>query len=228
MKSNVLFLKIRRHLRTRFVSGMLVLVPLVLTYFILAFLFNTFSSFTLPLLMPVTGHLPQYVVETIALIGTGMVVYLIGLVTAHLIGQRLLRIGEAVILKLPVAKSIYSASKQIVDVFSAGNNAAFKAVVIIEFPRIGSLGIGFATGQIKDEKGHLHYNIFIPTTPNPTSGYLIMVPAEDVRFTTMSVEDGIKMIVSGGMLAPPQFTLSPMRFMDTPSSPGGGVTSSPS
>ena len=199
---------IQRHMRNRFVSGILVLVPLALTYFILAFLFKTFSGFMLPLLKPVTGDLPHYVVVLLALAATLTVVYLVGLITNHFLGRKLFRLGEAIILKLPIAKSIYGASKQIVDVFAAGNNAAFKAVVVVEFPHAGSLGIGFATGQIKDEKGILHYTIFIPTTPNPTSGFLIMVPAGKVKFTTIPVEEGIKMIVSGGVLSPSQFTLA--------------------
>jgi uncharacterized membrane protein len=205
---------IQRHLRNRFVSGILVLVPLVLTYFILAFLFKTFSGFMLPLLKPLTGDLPHYVVVLLALVATLAVVYMVGLITNHFLGRKLLRLGEAIILKLPIAKSIYGASKQIVDVFAAGNNSAFKAVVIVEFPHAGSLGIGFATGHIKDEKGLLHYTVFIPTTPNPTSGYLIMVPAGKVRFTSMPIEEGIKMIVSGGVLSPDQFNLATQVVME--------------
>lgn len=194
--------RFRRHFKRRLVSGILVLVPLGLTVFLLNLLFKAFTGIVLPVILPFTGALPRYAVLTLAFLGTFLVVYLCGLITAHFVGQRLLALGEAIILRVPIAKSIYSASKQIVHVFAGGNSASFQAVVVFEFPRLGTKVLGFATGSIKNQDGSLHYNVFVPTTPNPTSGFLILVPAADVTFTDMSIEDGIRMIVSGGVLSP--------------------------
>jgi len=210
---------LRKHVRTRLVSGLLVLVPLALTLFLLHFLYKAFSGVIVPLLRPVSGDLPHYAVVVMGLLGTALVVYVIGLVTTHFVGQRLLRFGESIILRVPIAKSIYSARKQIVSLLAAGNSAAFKAVVVVVFPRLGTLGVGFATGRIHDEFGRLHYTIFIPTTPNPTSGFLLLVPEKDVKFTTLTIEEGIKMIVSGGVLSPERFGVASAQVMDAPPPP---------
>jgi uncharacterized membrane protein len=97
----------------------------------------------------------------------------------------------------------------VVDTFSSSTKAAFQAVVLVDFPRRGSLAIGFVTGTILDPRGKTLYRVFVATTPNPTSGFLIMYPEEEVQFTDISVEDGVKMIVSGGMLAPPSYRVRP-------------------
>lgn len=198
--------RFRRHIKRKLASGLLVLIPLGLTFFLLRFLFDAFTGIVLPLILPFTGQLPRYAVTIMAFVATFLVVYGIGVVTAHFVGQRLLALGEAIILRVPIAKSIYAASKQIVHVFAGGNNQSFKAVVLFEFPRLGTRVMGFATGSIRDEKGNLYYNVFVPTTPNPTSGFLILVPEGQVTFTNMPIEDGVRMIVSGGVLAPATFS----------------------
>jgi len=108
-------------------------------------------------------------------------------------------------LRLPIVKTIYSASKQVVDAFSVGSKTTFEAVVMVEYPRRGTYTIGFVTGTIIDPNERKLYAVFVATTPNPTSGFLILFPEEDVCFTDIPVEDGVKMIVSGGMLAPKRF-----------------------
>ena len=112
-------------------------------------------------------------------------------------------------MKLPIVKSVYSASKQVMDTFSNSTKAAFTATVLVPFPHAGARAIGFITGTILDSEGKMLYRIFVATTPNPTSGFLIFLPEEEVTFTDISVEDGIKMIVSGGMLAPRSFAKRP-------------------
>jgi len=198
--------RFRRHIRRKLASGLLVLIPLGLTFLLLRFLFDTFTGIVVPFLLPFTGELPRYAVTLISFAATFLVVYGIGLITAHFVGQKLLTLGEAIILRVPIAKSIYAASKQIVHVFAGGNSQSFKAVVLFEFPRLGTRALGFATGSIRDEKGNLFYNVFVPTTPNPTSGFLILVPEAQVTFTSMPIEDGIRMIVSGGVLSPATFS----------------------
>jgi uncharacterized membrane protein len=141
----------------------------------------------------------------VALLATVMLIYLVGLVTTHIVGRRAIHWGERLLLKLPIVRSIYSASKQVVETFSSSTQAAFQAVVLVDFPRRDSLAVGFITGTILSPEGKKLYRVFVATTPNPTSGFLIILPESEVRFTDISIEDGVKMIVSGGMLAPASY-----------------------
>jgi len=198
-----------KHLRTRMVSGLLVLIPLAITLFVLNLFFTSLTAFVRPLMNPWVGELPEYVLTLIALSVTVALIYLVGLVTNHIIGRRMIHWGESLLLRLPIVKSVYSASKQVVDTFSSSTKAAFQAVVLVEFPRRDSLAIGFVTGTILSPEGKTLYRVFVATTPNPTSGFLIILPEAEVHFTDISVEDGVKMIVSGGMLAPPSYRICP-------------------
>lgn len=194
-----------RHLRTRLVSGLLVLIPLAITLFVLNLLFTSLTSFARPVMRPWVGEMPEYALTLIAFFVTILLLYFVGLITNHIIGQRLVHWGETLLMKLPIVKSVYSASKQVVETFSSSTKAAFKAVVLVEFPRKGALAVGFITGTILNPDGKTLYNVFVATTPNPTTGFLVIYPEDEVNFTDISVEEGIKMIVSGGMLSPPSY-----------------------
>ncbi len=193
------------HLKARMISGLLILGPLVITLFILKFIFAALTAFVLPLLRPWLDELPEFVLVAVATVAALLVIYLVGMFTTHFLGRRLIKMGEDVMLKLPIVKSVYSASRQVMDTFSASTKAAFTATVLVSFPHPGARALGFVTGTILDPEGRMLYRIFVATTPNPTSGFLILLPEEEVTFTDISVEDGIKMIVSGGMLAPKQY-----------------------
>jgi uncharacterized membrane protein len=188
-------------------SGMLVLVPVAITFFILNFILSFVTAFARPVLRPWIKELPDYVVTLIALVTTALIVYAVGQVTTHLVGRRLIHLGEKLLLRLPLVKSIYASSKQVVNTFSASNKTAIQAVVLIEYPRRGSLALGFVTGSILNPQGRRLYRVFVATTPNPTSGFLLLLPEEEVQFTDISVEDGVKMLVSGGMLSPARYQL---------------------
>ena len=197
-----------KHVRNRLMSGVFVLIPLAITLFVLNVFFTSLTSFVRPVLRPWLGELPEYVLTLIALAATVAGIYLVGLVATHIVGRRFIHWGEELLLKLPIVKSIYSASKQVVDTFSSSSSASFQAVVLVEFPRRGSLVVGFITGTMRNQEGSLLYRVFVATTPNPTSGFLVLLPEEDVQFTDITVEDGIKMAVSGGMLAPKSYRLT--------------------
>lgn len=198
-----------KHLRTRLMSGLLVLVPLAITLFILRVIVSFLAAFVLPLVRPWLGCLPEQVLTAVALLVTTLLIYLTGLITAHIVGRRVIHWGERLLLKLPLVRPIYAASKQVVETFSSSTQAAFQAVVLVEFPRQGSLAVGFVTGTILSPEGKMLYRVFVATTPNPTSGFLVLLPGSEVHFTDISVEDGVKMIVSGGMLAPASFQVRP-------------------
>ena len=193
----------------RLMSGLLVLIPLAVTLFILNLFFSSLTSFVRPVMRPWLDELPEYILTLIALATTVLIIYIVGVITTHIIGRRMILWGEALLMKLPIVKSVYAASKQVVDTFSSSTKAAFKAVVLVEFPRRDSLAVGFITGTILNPEGRVLYRVFVATTPNPTSGFLVILPEEEVHFTDISVEDGIKMIVSGGMLAPLTYHIRP-------------------
>jgi uncharacterized membrane protein len=206
-----------KHLRARMLSGILVLIPLAITIFLFNIILKSLTAFVSPSIsllltkLPASYGLknPDYAVTFLALCVTLLIIYFTGLLTNHIIGRRLISLGERLLMKMPIIKSIYSASKQVVDTFSSSTKAAFKAVAVVEFPRKGSLAIGFVTGAMTNPDGQLLYRVFIATTPNPTTGFLLILPADEVQFTDISVEDGVKMIVSGGVLSPESYQRRP-------------------
>ncbi len=133
--------------------------------------------------------------------------YLLGEITRHIAGRRVLAWGEAVIARLPVVKTLYSATKQVMDSLSLSGQQGFKTVVWIEFPRPGLLTIGFVTGKLVSADGRPYYKILVPTAPNPMSGFLELAPCDEVTDADIQVDDAIKMLVSGGILSPPELRL---------------------
>ena len=139
-----------------------------------------------------------------------------GLFAANYVGKKLIGFGERIVVRIPLVRSIYLTVKQIVDAFMhGGKNMAFKRVVLIEYPRKGIYSIGFITaesnGEVQAKTKENVMSVFLPTTPNPTSGYLLFVPREDVVVLDMSVEDGLKLVVSGGIIAP-EYKIQPAKL----------------
>ena len=131
----------------------------------------------------------------------------IGAVTAGLFGRMWLRISERILARMPVIRNVYSAVKQILETVLAQQSNAFREAVLVEYPRRGIWAIAFITGRTEGEVQNITeeecINIFLPTTPNPTSGFLLFVPKEDLVHLSMSVEEAIKMVISGGIVTPP-------------------------
>ncbi|HAS81625.1 MAG TPA: hypothetical protein DCS43_02830 [Verrucomicrobia bacterium] len=197
--------KLGRHFRSRFVSGLFVLIPLAVTLFVLKVVLSTLESAAMPFVRPLLKTAPQSVLVVMAIVFMVTVIYLIGQIASHIVGQRVIRWGEALLLRLPLIKSVYTTSKQVVEIFSTNSATAFKAVVMVTFPHPDSMAVGFVTGTMLDPTGNVLYRVFVPTTPNPTSGFLVILPLKQINFTDIPVEEGIRMIVSGGMLAPLQY-----------------------
>jgi uncharacterized membrane protein len=196
-------------LRTYFLAGILITAPIGLTIY-LAWLMISFVDDRVFSVLP-----PRYNPETylpfsipgIGLILAAVSLTVIGAITAGFVGRLFRRLSEAVLNRLPVVRSVYSAIKQIVETVFANQSAAFREVVLIEYPRRDAWSLGFITGTTQGEvKANLKrelVNVFVPTTPNPTSGFLLFVPTDDIIRLTMSVEDGIKLVISGGIITPP-------------------------
>jgi uncharacterized membrane protein len=137
---------------------------------------------------------------------TLIVVWVTGVVVTNLFGRRLYRLGELILSRIPFVRSVYSAVKQVTETLFSGTGKSFRKVCLVEYPRHGLWSLAFMTGdgapEIKDRTGRDVANIFIPTTPNPTSGFFLMVPRDEVIELTMSVDDGLKMLISVGVVMP--------------------------
>lgn len=196
-------------LRAYFLAGVLVTAPLAITFY-LAWMFISFvDSRVRPLIPP--GYNPEtylpFSIPGIGLVIAVVALTLIGAVTAGYIGRLFVRLSERLLARMPVIRSVYGATKQIFETVLAQKSQAFREVVLIEYPRRGIWSLGFITGVTEGEVQELTedevLNVFVPTTPNPTSGFLLFVPRQDIVFLDMSVEEGVKMVVSGGIVTPP-------------------------
>jgi uncharacterized membrane protein len=186
--------------RNYFVTGILVLLPLIITAYILVFAFNLVDGRLRNLLATYIHHR----IPGVGLLTFLLLILLTGVFAQNVAGRKLLRWGEAVLRRIPVVKSIYSASKQVMEVFASDRNEAFQKVVLVEFPRRGSFMLGFLTGEapasVKEQiEGDL-WNVFVPVTP-PGHGYLLMLPRCDISILDMSVEEGLKLVLSAGIIA---------------------------
>ena len=196
------WVRFRMHVRNRLISGMLVLFPIGITYLVLKFLFNLASGLLKPVVQQQLESMPGWAAALISLAALGVLLYVVGFFVGQVFGRRLVAFGEHLLLKVPILKTVYGASKQTVEVFAMTDRDKFEAVVLIEFPRPGSLMLGFVTGTFRDPSGNLYYRMFIPTAPNPTSGFMAILHEKEVKPAGINVEEAIKMIVSGGLLCP--------------------------
>lgn len=190
-----------------FITGLLIWVPLAITAWVLALIVRTMDQ-TL-LLLPEAirpEHLLGVYIPGIGVIATLLVVFLTGLVTANIIGQRLLRFWEGVLSRIPVVKSVYYSVKQVSDTLFSTSGEAFRKALLVQYPREGVWTIAFQTGQPGgDVVNYLDgefVSIYVPTTPNPTSGFFLMLPRKDVIELDMSVDEALKYIISMGVVAP--------------------------
>lgn len=206
-------------LKTRMASGLVVLIPLVVTLAVIRFLFNFTSGILLPFLDPALATWPAAARAALSLAILLVTVYVLGELAAQAVGRRVLALGERLVLKLPFVKVIYSASKQVVATFQGQKSQAFKSVVFVEFPHPGMRAIGFVTSRMERNDGSKWNLVFIPTTPNPTTGFLQIVPPERLEETNISVEDGIKLVMSLGVLTPEPWKPSQAPAVGAPGTP---------
>lgn len=195
-------------LRAYFFTGVLVTAPISLTIY-LAWTFVDWVDDKVRLIVPDVYHPDRYLPFSVP--GLGLLVILaslvlIGFLTANYVGRTLLRLSESIVTRMPVIRSVYSALKQLFETVLAQSSSSFRQVVAIEFPRKGCWTIAFVTSESAGEIGRLAkqdmMTVFVPTAPNPTSGYLIFVAREEAIFLGMTVEEGMKLVVSGGMVVP--------------------------
>ncbi len=196
-------------LRGYFLAGVLVVAPVGITLW-LSWLVLTFIDARVTPLIPAAYNPNTYVPFGIPGLGVLVLIFFItltGALTRLLLGRWIVHGGEHLVGRMPVVRSVYSATKQIVETVLAHQSEAFRQAVLFEYPRRGSWAIGFVTGKTIGEVQNVTedevVNVFLPTTPNPTSGYLLFLPRRELVVLSMTVEDAIKMVISGGIVTPP-------------------------
>lgn len=207
------------HVRHHFIRGLLLVLPLLITLWTLRLLFNLIDDNVTPWVWGALNSagirglelwLARLGVPAIGILLTVTFVYLLGLLVANFAGRRLVRsIEEYVFLRIPVVKSIYGAARQLLDAFGMSGKRAFSRVVLLEYPRHGLWALGFVASETTHELGVEPMTagggavaVFLPTSPNPTSGWMVLVPTRDLLEVDLSIEDGVKLIVSGGIVCP--------------------------
>jgi uncharacterized membrane protein len=192
----------KKHLEKTFLTGLFILIPLLVTFYIVNMVISSVDTFISPIIRNITSEITG---KALYIPGTGFILfviiaYLTGVLASNYLGKKLLGRGEAIVRKIPFVKVIYGSVKDMIDAFSSESVKSFKEVVLIEFPFKGRYAVGFITKRMQSGEKKRLCSVFVPTTPNPTSGYLIIVPEEELSVLDMSVEDAIKYIVSLGTL----------------------------
>ena len=190
--------RLRSKLRADFLTGILIVVPLGATVLILLWIFNAIDDVLQPIIRSVVGR-------TIPGVGFGttiVLIFLIGVIASNVGGRKLVHYGESLLARVPLVRQLYTGIKQILVSFATPSESGFLRVVLVEFPKKGMRAIGFVTNESYDKSGEKLLTVFIPTSPNPTSGYLEIVREADVVRTDISVDDALKMILSAGKVSP--------------------------
>lgn len=193
---------VRTSMRNKLVAGALALIPVVVTYYFLRAFIGFFDRIVSPIIDPYLGfHIPG-----LGLIVSLLAIYLLGLFTTNIIGKSLMGYFEKWLNYIPLVRTVYQTIKQVTNAFSF-TQTGFERVVFVEYPRKGAWTLGFVTGQSTGIDGTEFIHLFIPTTPNPTSGWALFVPEDDVIPSEMTIEQGLKALISGGALTPPVMKL---------------------
>ncbi|MDH3890822.1 MAG: DUF502 domain-containing protein [candidate division Zixibacteria bacterium] len=195
---------VKRH----FVSGVLVVVPLILTYLVLKVLFEVVDGLLEPALHRVVG----WYYPGLGIVTTILLIILAGFFTRNLVGARLYRLGDSILVRMPLIRPIYSAAKQLLEAIALPTVDSFKEVALVEYPRRGAYALCFvAKRPVMEINGETsqYVTVFVPSTPTPVSGIVLVVPASEVMAVNMTVEEGVKFLVSGGVASPTTFQCRP-------------------
>lgn len=200
--------RVRHFFKTNLLAGLFALLPVVVTVWFVRLVLVWIDQIFL--LLPRAWRPDQllpFPVPGLGLVILIPVLLVTGVLVRHYVGRQALRLWDVFITRVPLANKVYFAVKQLVDTLAHGPAKDFQRVVLVQYPRPGIYAIAFVTGvasgEVQDRTAERVLNVFLPTTPNPTSGFLLLVPEGDVIPLTMSVEDAFKLIMSGGIVTPP-------------------------
>ncbi len=204
-------------IQKRIITGIITVIPITITililYFIIAKIYQVFAPVVNNVLLYVNVPVLRNVLPVLlSVLLAGSLLYLIGLLSATFAIRRLIMIGENILARIPIIKIFYLTSKQIMDTITLPHKAALKKIVAIEYPRKGIYGLAFLTGETRDVKtGKVLVTLFLPTTPNPTSGFLLLLPEDEVYEINLTIDEGVKFIISAGIISPEKFDMRPYR-----------------
>lgn len=184
-------------IRSKIFAGLATLLPLYFTYVVIKILFESLEKMSGPILKQFGLDIPG-----LGIILTIVLIYALGITVTNFLGKKIFDIGESIVKKVPIVNIIYTTLKQITETFTKGTTDTFEGVVYLQYPRQGLWTMAFISGESKNIDGIPYFHLFVPTTPNPTSGFFLMIPKSDTISTGMTVEEGLKTIISGGLLAP--------------------------
>lgn len=191
-----------KQLMNYLITGLIVLLPSIATLYIIVTVINIVDN----ALSPVVKILIGKEFYGLGFIMTFILILVVGIIAKNVLGKRLIDFGERLLIRIPLVRTIYMTVRQLINALFLKNKTAFRDVVLIEYPRRGIYQLGFLTckgvGEVQKKTAREVVNVFIPTTPNPTSGMLILIPKDDITYLDMTVEEGLKLIVSGGTVAP--------------------------
>jgi len=193
-----------KHLRAKIFAGILVVLPIGITFLVLKFVFNALDSILSPLIPELKVSLFHRMVHIpgLGLMAFFILLYLIGLVASNVMGRRLVNWTHRLFVKIPIVKNIYLSSKQVADAFSATGKGSFRQAVFVEFPQGGNYVLGFVTNELKDLEQEPRMTVFVPTGFVPPVGFLLFLPREKVFPAHITVEEAIKSIMSVGIVTP--------------------------
>ncbi len=185
-------------IRNTFLTGLLILIPLATTAYIVYWTFTTLDNF----LRPEVSKFFGFYIPGMSILTLTAVIFLLGVFGRMTVGRKLIEFVESKLMKVPVLRTVYSATKEASKAILVSETERIKGVVLVEYPRKGVYAIGFTTGgeipNASEKTGKRLLNVFIPTSPNPTSGLVVLVPEDEVIYLDMSVEDALRVVISGG------------------------------
>lgn len=205
------FAQFKKDVRKRMLTGLLLILPVYVTFFVVKFLFGFVGGTLAPVIKKVLhlggvvlpkSSLDEFIITFLGLILTFISLYFIGIFAANFVGKAIITYFENLLTKTPIIKNIYSSVKQIIHSISLPGKQSFKRVVLVDFPKAGTKSIGFVTGSTKYNNEKEFITVFIPTTPNPTTGFIIFTTEDDVLDANLTVEEAFKILFSGGVLTP--------------------------
>lgn len=198
--------------RKRLITGVLILIPIGITVWVLQFLVKKIQSVARPLVLATAEligfeNIPPWAITLVSLAVVVLFVFFIGWLANFYVGKKVLDYMDRLMLGLPLIRTIYGGAKQIIDAFSLQASGSFKKVVLLEYPRRDSWVLGFVTNESLEDAQHLFHKdlvaVFVPSTPNPTTGFLLYLDPFDIYLVDLEVDEAVKLIVSAGLVVPP-------------------------
>jgi uncharacterized membrane protein len=202
--------KVFKHLRTKIFTGILVVLPLGITFLVLEFVFNTLDNILGPIMPEVKVYLfnRNFHVPGLGILGFFLMLYLVGVIATNVMGRKLVSWADSLFTYIPVVKNIYSSSKQLTDAFSTARKGSFRQAVFVEFPQEGNFVLGFVTNELTDLDRQKKVTVFVPTAFIPPQGFLLFLPKEKILPSHLTIEEAIKAIMSVGIVTPHSLSIS--------------------